>query len=509
MSNKIILKKNKFIRVLFFCVLFFVTSIYKLRAEYQCIMSTECLKAQKLIFELNLDEADKVLEQASKSESNNIAVYWMKDASIFMRIFISDDESIFNQKSKEWLNMIQIVEKSKVNSAWYRLVLSDMYIHRALVKLKFGENFSAGSDVKTAFKLLKENKTQYPYFLTDNMNLGFLKCLFSSVPKKYQWLVKIAGCQGDMEEGLKEMKAYMNSGLSTNEHVYLQLETGFMYAMIQHHLNKNTDEAWNTIEPLTRNYKHNLLEAYMRATLAAYKGLNDQVIDVLTHKPAYSEGSPFYYTDYMLGLAKLRHLDNDAENYFLKFTVRYKGKNYVKSAYRYLSWIQQLKGDSKAAQTYYSICVKDGALNLEEDKQAFKESGEKLIWDVGLLKARLLYDGYYLDQSLKILKSIKEATLKNDKFKMELNYRLGRVYQAKKEIQSAIIYLEKTIELGKTSTFYYGAYSALQLGAIYEEKKDKVNAKKYYSMAKDEFKNNQEYVNSIEQKAKAGLKRLK
>src|SRR5690606_8299888 len=136
---------------------------------------------------------------------------------------------------------IQSVEKSKVNSAWYRLVLSDMYIHRALTKLKFGENLSAGSDVKTAFKLLKENKTQYPYFLTDNMNFGFLKCLFSSVPKKYQWLVKIAGCQGDMDEGLKEMKAYMHSGLSTNEHVYLQLETGFMYAMIQHHLNKNTD----------------------------------------------------------------------------------------------------------------------------------------------------------------------------------------------------------------------------------------------------------------------------
>jgi hypothetical protein len=46
------------------------------------------------------------------------------------------------------------------------------------------------------------------------------------------------------------------------------------------------------------------------------------------------------------------------------------------------------------------------------------------------------------------------------------------------------------------------------LGFVYEKQAKKVLSKQYFTMAKNSFPNNKEYVSSIEQKAKAGLKRL-
>jgi hypothetical protein len=278
--------------------------------------------------------------------------------------------------------------------------------------------------------------------------------------------------------------------------------------MVQHHLNKNSDIAWKTVEPYTRNYKTIVLENYMRATVANYSGKNDEMLAVLSVKPSYASCTPFYYMDYLLGLAKLRHQDSDADKHFKLFTVKYKGKNYLKSAYRYLSWTCQLKNDNATAKTYYAMGVKLGAAVIEEDKQAERESVEGVMWPVNMLKARLLYDGHYLDKALAQLNLIKDAELSHKKFKLELNYRKARIYHDNNELNSAIPFYTKVIEAGKSESYYYAAYSALQLGFVYEKQAKKVLSKQYYTMAKNSFPNNKEYVSSIEQKAKAGLKRL-
>lgn len=496
------------LRVLFFCVLFKIGPHQLCGGNKYFTFTDNCHKAQKMIFELKLDDADKTLKTEAEKFPNNAVVDWLSETVIFMRIFTSEDAVLYKQNSKSWDELINRVEKNEFKSAWYRYILSDMYIHRTLIKLKFGENISAGSDVKSAFKHLKENKKTYPDFLPDNKNQGFLSCLFSTVPSKYQWLTKLIGFQGDMDDGLAEIKKYLNSTQHGNEHKLLKLEAAFMYSMVQHHLNKNTAEAWKTIEPYTLDFKTYIIENYMRATIAGYAGKTDLMIEVLSAKPPHTHSSPFYYMDYLLGLAKLRRLDSDADLYFKIFTVRYKGNNYLKSAYRYLSWSCQLKGDNKTALVYYDLCKKSGVANIEEDKQAESEAKEYKTWLIDLLKARLLYDGHYLDQSMDVLKKTDTKKLACNKFKLEYHYRKARVYQEQKLNAEAILEYLNVIDMGKKETYYYAAYSALQLGYIYTEKGNKELAKLYFNMAKDDFKENKEYVNSIEQKAKAALKKL-
>lgn len=497
-----------FKHVLFFYVIFFLSVQFLNAKNATYVMNDQCLKAQKLIHELKFEEAEKILTSESTLHPENIAIPWLSESILFLKLFISEDAVLYKKVDKEWSTLISQVHKTEYNNAWYRFILSDMHIHRGLIRLKFNENLSAGSDIQSAHKYLKENKKMFPSFLPDNKNYGFLICAFSSVPAKYQWLAKLVGFQGDMKEGLDEVEKYLKCDQTYKEHIYLRKEAAFIYAMLQHHLNKNSAAAWTCISAYTNDYKTNLLENYMRATVAGYNGLNDEMINVLAHKPKSNEIYPFYFMDFMMGMAKMRRLDADADIFFKIFTLKYKGKNYIKSAYRNLSWLSQIKHNSVEAKSYYSLCRKHGAAVAEEDKQAEKEAIEDTPWPAELLQARLLFDGKYYEKSLAKLNGIKEQDYSNLRFILELNYRKARIYHETEKLNDAIRLYTLVIEKGKKQTYYFAAYAALQLGFIYEKQENKEMAKTYFNLAKSGFPHNKEYSNTIEQKAKAGLKRI-
>jgi tetratricopeptide (TPR) repeat protein len=90
---------------------------------------------------------------------------------------------------------------------------------------------------------------------------------------------------------------------------------------------------------------------------------------------------------------------------------------------------------------------------------------------------------------------------------VEYTYRLGRIYHNWGKTDEAIVYYKKTIKSGENLPYFFAANSALQLGLIYEKRKDYVNARIFYSkIQKMDF---DEYQFSIENKALAGLNRIK
>ena len=499
-------QKNTLKRVLFLCLLLFTKNL-KAISTFHFTMNEQILVAQTLISELKFDEAQKQLSAQKAISSNNLAIPWLEESALFFKLFITEDEVLLKQQQSHWDQLLDKAKSMDCGNAWYRFVLSEIYIHKALIHLKFNEQFYGGLDIQSAFKYLKENKQLYPHFLPDNKNYGMLSCVFSSVPSKYQWITRLIGLDGNMVEGLKSIELYLNTPIIGKEHVVIKREAAFIYAMIQHHLNKQTELAWSSIEPYTRSYQSNLLEAYMRATIAGYSGRNDEMIDILKHKPPYNAQYAFYYLDYMLGLAKLRRLDPDADVYFKVFTIKYKGRNYMKSAYRYLAWISIINNDINTAKTYYSLASKKGIDLIEEDRYADKEAKEAMIWPASLLKARLLFDGKYHDKALLILNAVDPAQLTNTRYKLDFTYRKARVLHETKKYQEAIVLYKEVIQKGKTQSYYYAAYSALQLGYLYDILKQSSQAKTYYNMALDDFPDNKEYVSSIEQKAKAALKK--
>jgi hypothetical protein len=75
-------------RVLFFYALIFVFTNSAFSATVFNV-NEQCLKAQNLIFELKFDEAEKILQSEGQLNKENIAVPWLSESILFLKLFIS------------------------------------------------------------------------------------------------------------------------------------------------------------------------------------------------------------------------------------------------------------------------------------------------------------------------------------------------------------------------------------------------------------------------------------
>lgn len=90
---------------------------------------------------------------------------------------------------------------------------------------------------------------------------------------------------------------------------------------------------------------------------------------------------------------------------------------------------------------------------------------------------------------------------------LEWKYRNARVFQEYSKFAEAIANYKKCLEFGVGINSYLLPNSCLQLGLIYEEMKYPDLAKFYFEKISDY--SSFDYEQSINQKAKAGLMRLK
>jgi len=210
----------------------------------------------------------------------------------------------------------------------------------------------------------------------------------------------------------------------------------------------------------------------------------------------------------MEGNARLHNLDGSAEACFLKYTSKYKGKSYIKSAWQRLAWTRLVAGDIKGYKFYINKCkvVNKGEDFTDEDKQAITEAKNGVTPNAILLRSRLLFDGGYYNQALTELAGKPMSNFTSQKDQLEFTYRLARIFEKTGKRDKAIEFYESTIKNGSSSTYYFAANSALLLGQLYEEDNNKEKAKAYYQ--KTLSIKNHEYQNSLDQKAKAGLNRL-
>lgn len=501
-------QKKAYLKHTLFCVLFFYYGIALFATEFK--MTDSCLKAQNCIYQFQFDEADRILNNEKILNPDNIAVHWLIDYSLFFKIFSSEDKNTYNLNLKKIKLNLAEVEAKKFNNAWHKTIIAEIYFHQGLIKLRFNDFYNAAFDIKKSFTLLKENQKSFPAFLPDNKNYGTLLCLFSTIPSKYNFFANLIGIKGDMQTGLEQLEKYMNANVYYGENILLKKETAFYYAQIQHHILKNTKKGFELVMLNSKNHGNSLFENYMRSVFLHYCGKTDDVIQVISNFSG-NNTYPFHYSNYLLGLSKLRKLDKDAEINFISYIKHFKGENLIKSSYRYLARAAILKNNEQEANRYYKLVLSKGRTDSDEDKIAEGEAKQALnggMYRSNILKIRMLFDGKYYEQTETEIKKIDVNQLTISKEWLEVNYIQARINEDQKKVDAAIAIYQKIIVKGKDEPYYFAAYSALNLGYIYEVRKENISAEKYYLMALNEFKNNKEYPNSIEIKAKQGLKRL-
>lgn len=489
-----------------FFLLCLVSPLFGKAAGNAFVFTPELVEAYHHILALRFEKGLALLETERKKNPSSPALAFVSDYHFFLKSFINEDVKTFESEIAAFEARLAILKKGDNASPYYHYCQAELLVHQAALRFKFRDYVMGANNVRDAYNLLEKNIKLYPNFKPHYKSMGMLQVLVGTVPPKFSWVTNMLGMEGNIEEGMQKINSFRKAPYLNPETEMLKEEALFLYSFLQLHIVKEKEESWKEIELATRDYKTNLLHCYARASVGMHCKKTDEVISTLKNRPKGAEYARFYFLDYMLGTAYLHKQDTNAAIYLKIFVTFFKGENYIKDAYRKLAWNYLCAGDENKYVIYMDQVKRKGKDQVDEDKDAYKEATTGERPEPRILKSRLLFDGGYYSQALAILLPLANEKWKRTRDQVEYVYRLARVYHETKEEGKAILNYTKTIELGKTQTWYYAANSSLQLGYIYEKRGQFTLARYYFKLAMD-FPND-EYKTSIDQKAKAGLERI-
>lgn len=464
--------------------------------------NSDIRQCYELLTKLQLDDASKKITQLKKSQPTNLAILHLENYVDFFTLFITENEAEYSKRIGNKEIRLQKLNANYVSDPYYNFIKAEILLHWALVHTKFDKKIKAGNEIYEAYKLLEANKKLYPNFIDNNKSLSVIHILAESVPK---WVRKLIGVKGSATLGSTEIKLIADYSIKNKDHFFRE-EVAAIYSYILYYQLNKKKEAVNTFDQFGIDISDSPLLTFLKASIYLRNGENENCLNTLNSLKIKSGSLPFYYLDFMKGRSLLFKQDVTSNRYLLSFINNFKGKHFIKEAYQKLAWYElSMNNDELAYRENLKYCKQKGYQLVDEDKQAMKEAKANVVPNAILLKSRVLFDGGYYQKVLDLLTKNENHISNNPTYKIEFNYRKGRVLQSLKKYNDAIPYLQVAVK-NSSSSSYFGANSSLQLGLIYEELGDKKSAKFYFQTCLD--MNPSEYKNSIHQKAKSGLLRV-
>ncbi len=455
---------------------------------------------------LRFEEARALLGRMQQGEPDNLIAIYLENYLDFFTVFVNDDRSEYQRLARNMDSRLDRIARGPTNSPWFLYTQAEIRLHWAITRSRYNDFLAAMSDIKQAYALLEENRRKFPDFAPNKKSLGVMHALIGNVPEEYRWTVKVlGGMEGTTEQGLRELEEVLAYAKTTA--FIFEDETVVAYAYLQLFLNNQGETAWNILKNSKLTPKTNPLAAFAMATVAMRTGRNEEAVRLLQECPEGGAYAPFYLRYYLLGLAKLRRLDSDANKPLEIFVRQFKGENNLKEAYQKLAWYHLALGNENGYHTYLNYAKLKGAARTEGDKAALREAEKGEMPDRQLLKARLLFDGGYYPRAHDLLKNHAADYAGDRKKNLEYTYRLGRITHKTGKTAEAVRLYTQTMDGGAKDPWYFACNAALQLGLLYEEKKD-------FAAARAAFKRclgmkPEEYAGSLHAQAKAGLGRVK
>lgn len=466
--------------------------------------SETCMRAHELAGALRFDEARALICQEKQRDPQNLVPVMLEGYIDFLTLIVSENKYDYDSLKAKKNERLARLRKGDRSSPWYRSSIAHYNLQWAFARITHGSYVNAARDIRKAYLLLEENHLRHPGFLPDKNGLGIMHALIGSIPDNLEWIASIFNMKGSVEDGRKELLEVIETSDSLG-YPFLKSEAIFFLSFIELNLTSDKQSALSLLQHYGRAADSNLMLVFSKARIYMQTGRTDDAIALLVDRPGGKEYFPFYYLDYLAGLAKLSRLDPDAAHYFLRYTANFKGSNYIRSAYQRLAWIEYLAGNEAGYEQYMQRVLRYGEDISDGDKMALREAEEGLPPNTCLLKARLLYDGGYYHRADSVLTRA-ACSLRNNRDSLEYLYRKGRIAQARQDWQKALSYYEETIRSGQHEPYYFAANAALQSGRIHENMNDYPRAEASYKACLK--MKNTEYRNSIKQKARAGLNNL-
>ncbi len=471
----------------------------------QCFdLNDRCRRAYDLLFALRLNEGLALLEAEKRENPGNRMPWFLENYADFFICYVGEDKAEFQRREASKAQRLKELGKGDASSPYFRYTEAELHLQWALARLKHEQYLSAFREIRSAYLLLNENQRLHPDFMPTAKSLALLHGIIGAIPDQYQWGARLVGLDGTINQGMNEIRGLL-AWSEANDFVFEQ-EALVYYTLMALYLENDPEAAWQPVQTDRLQMKDNLLHHFIRASVAMRTGRNDDAIAILQEAPREAHFMPFPYLDFMLGVAKLRRLDTDANLPLERFQRNYKGRNYLRESYQKLAWHYLVRDQPGRYNDYMALCRSRGVSLIDDDKQAEKEALRGRAPHPVLLRSRLLFDGGYYKRALQQLEGRKREDFQHPVDQVEFTYRAGRIYDEAGKPDQAKGYYLATLQHGEGLPHYFAASAALHLGYLMEEKGDFEQAALYFRRClklKDH-----EYRTSLQSKARAGLNRI-
>ncbi|MFD2999108.1 tetratricopeptide repeat protein [Pontibacter toksunensis] len=454
------------------------------------------------MLKLQVDNGRIILKAELQKDPGNAAALIMANYADFLELCVQQDPERYVLLLRNQEQRLEIIESHKNRNAWDDYAAAEVRMHLAMSKLLFGNRLSAAWDFRKAYVQYADNARRWPSFVPNKKNLGVLQILLGSVPDQYTWFLNIIGLEGSVKRGMTNLTV-----AATTKNPF-QEEAQLLHALVLHLLEQEEPEqAVTRATSLARANPDNLLFHFAAMHLLKKTKQSDAALYMYHNRPVGKEYLQFPFLHHMAADLYLFRGDYDTSiqknQLFLK---QHKGKHYLKATLFKLYLAYLLYDHTPQAKWHFNRIAETGIAETEEDKYAVRyvEDAEEPV--LPLLRARLHADGGYYIKALQDLKQMKLTTALPLPVRAEYFYRKGRIYHGLEDLQEAIAFYKKTIDVSGTSDLYFAPNASLQLGYIYLNANEPAKAKAYFKQALS-YKGHP-YKNSIDTKAKLALSDL-
>ena len=465
--------------------------------------NSTCRQAHAEITHLKLNAGQELINQEKKKNPDNLIPYFLENYIDFFILFYTEDPVEYKKRIHNLEDRLELMNQGPSNSPFYLFCKSVIHFQWAAVKIKFSKTWDAGWEFRRSYLQIKDNLKKFPSFSPNLIFNGSMQVTVGTIPDGYKWLTNLFGMRGDIKTGMKQIESFLEK---TDEWSALFHEEGiFYYLYLKFYVQNDHKGVFEFIETNKMDLKDNHLFAFLASNLRLNGQQAAETEKIILNRNPSNEYFFLPIWDLELGYAKLNRLDSGAVIHFEKFLKEFKGKFYVKDAYQKISWYYYIYGDQTKANYYRKEILNHGNLETEADQQAQKEAKTDRWPEKILLKARLLNDGGYYMEALRILYGKKHTDFPRIEDKLEFTYRVGRLYDDLERDDEAIEFYKQAIFFGEKRKEHFASRAALQIGFIYEKRKDFQTAISWFNRCLD--MKDHEFKNSLDQRAKAGIAR--
>lgn len=462
-----------------------------------------CNRAYQHFLALHYAEARAAIAVEARANPNNLMATYIADYEDCIILLLNCDPAEYDRRKGNMDQRLELLEKGDHRSPWYRLCKSGIYLHWAIINMRFGNVYHQALYFRKSFMLLKENKHMFPGFEYNNVFSGLQEAVAGSLPGSYKWLASLFGISGSVKKGTAQLGAFVSSHAADQP---LYSETVLYYLFTRFYLMAEQKEVWEYVNSTKFTTKDNLLHTFVKVNLALDYRKADAAIATLNaaaSEPGYSTYPAF---DYQMGAALLTRADTACATNYLQYLRKNKSDLFIKDAWQKMAFAWYINGNMKQATYCRQQAKTQGSTRLDADKQAQKFAEHDVWPNKKLLHARLLTDGGYYLQAGALLNGIDRAALTNPADKAEFYYRMGRVFEESGDSNNALANYQAAISTGKDRHEQFAARAALQEGKMYEQAGKTTQAIASYNECLDMPAH--DFQNSIDNQAKSGLNRL-